>query len=196
MDKQRIGVFSGTFDPVHRGHIESCVVALGTLMLTTVCLFLEKKPRRKTGVADFRDRANMLDLATIDYPSLRIVDLEEDNVTTDNALNYLEKQFPGREYWYIIGSDILEHLPSWPKSDKLLKKFNLCVVLRENNEFDKVTAAVKKLQEKYPDTQFVVLPSVWSPISSSSAKKQLKKGELVTGLDPAVQEYIKRHNIY
>ena len=193
---KRVGIFSGTFDPVHRGHVESCVVALGALTLDTVLILIEKKPRRKTGVAEFLDRANMVELAVSDFPSLRLVDLESDNVTTDKTLKYLEDNFPEGEYWYIVGSDMLEHIQDWPGHNKLLTNMNLCVVLRDNDDLKPVKKHIAKLQDEYPDTHFVILPSVWSPVSSSSVKAGLKNNEIITALDPAVSEYIQRHRLY
>lgn len=192
----RIGVFSGTFDPVHRGHVESCVVALGALSLDNVLILIEKEPRRKTDVADFMDRANMLELATEDYPSLQLVDLETKNVTTKDTLAYLRQRFPDSEYWYIVGSDMLAHIEDWPDADKLFQNMHLCVVLRDNDELKAVKNKIEELEKTHEGTKFTILPSVWSPISSSKVKNSLQKGELVTGVDPAVQEYIKRHQLY
>jgi len=192
----RIGIFSGTFDPVHRGHIEACVVSLGALSLDNVLIFLEKKPKRKNGVADFMDRANMLELATLDFPSLRIVDLGTDNVTTGDVLKYLDNHFPAAEYWYIVGSDMLDHIEDWPESKKLLQRFNICVVLRTNSEQKKAANRIEKLKKDYKDIKFMTLPSVWSPVSSSTIKDELKQGAVMTGLDPAVHEYIRRHQLY
>lgn len=192
---KKIGIFSGTFDPVHRGHIEACVVALGALELDTVLIFIEKKPQRKTDIANFKDRANMLELAAMNYPSLRLVDLEADNITTKSTLQYLSKHFADDNYWYIVGSDMLNHIEEWPDHEKLLKTMSVCVVLRGNDEESEVRERLEKLHKKY-HCRYFVLPSVWSPISSSKIKKFLKDNEIMTGLDPAVYEYIKRHNLY
>jgi len=192
----RIGVFSGTFDPVHRGHIEACVVALGVLSLDNVLIMLEKRPHRKAGVAEFMDRANMLELATMDFPSLRIVDLGTDNVTTSDTIKYLENHFLGAQYWYIVGSDMLKHIEDWPESDKLLDRFSFCVVLRHNDDRKETERQIEKLNKTHKNTKFIILPSVWSPVSSSTIKEGLSKGELMTALDPAVHEYIRRHKLY
>lgn len=193
---KRVGVFSGTFDPVHRGHVESCVVALGILSLDIVLILIEKQPRQKTGVAEFIDRANMVELAVSDFPSLRLVDLDEDNITTKNTLKYLRRNFPGGEYWYIVGSDMLRQIENWPDNDKLFKSMNICVVLRDNAELKAVKKQIAALQKQYPETKFVSLPSVWSPVSSSTVKQSLKRDEVNTGLNPAVHEYIRRHQLY
>lgn len=192
----RVGVFSGTFDPVHRGHIEACIVALGALELDTVLILLEKQPRRKTGVADWSHRANMLELATTKFPSLRAVDIGTDNITAENTIQYLAEQFPAAEYWYIAGSDMLAHIEDWPGSEQLFQAMNICVVLRDNQDLKKTEKHTKQLEEKYPDTKFKILPSVWSPISSSQAKQSLREKQEASGLDPAVQDYIKRHELY
>lgn len=171
-------------------------MALGALNLDNVLIFIEKKPHRKTKIADMHDRANMLELAISDFPSLRLVDIEKDNVTTKDTLQYLEDHFAGDEYWYIVGSDMLEHIEDWPDHSKLFQNMNLCLVLRNNEELKSVKKQIEKLEEKHPDTQFIILPSVWSPISSSTAKEALRNGDLTTAVDPAVQEYIKRHQLY
>lgn len=193
---QKVGIFSGTFDPVHRGHIESCVVAMGALELNTVLILLEKQPRRKQDVADFNDRANMLELATMDFPSLQLVDLETTNITTDDTLRYLHQRFSGGEYWYIVGSDMLKHIKDWAGHEALFANMNLCVVLRDDSELEDTDQQLKRLHKEYPDTVFTILPSVWSPVSSSSVKQSLRNGEVVTGVDPAVQEYIHKHGLY
>lgn len=192
----RIGIFSGTFDPIHRGHVEACIVAFGALELDTVLILIEKQPHRKEAVTPYIDRANMIELATLDYPSLRMVDLETNNITTTDTIAYLEQQYPDGEYWYIVGSDMLEHIIDWDEYDKLLQSMQLCVVLRDNNELQAITEQLSQLTAKFPQLKTKILPSVWSPISSSTVKQALQSGTITTGLDPAVIEYIKRHNLY
>lgn len=194
--KKRIGIFSGTFDPIHRGHVEACVVALGALELDKVLILIEKKPRRKQDVAAFLDRANMIELATLDYPSLQMVDLDRDNITTDETVAYLSSHYPDSEYWYIVGSDMLEHITQWKGHKALIETMGLCVVLRNNNEQASVERQLEALSRTYPRLKAKVLPSVWSLISSSIVKQALRNDEIMTGLDPAVATYIKRHQLY
>lgn len=194
--KKRIGIFSGTFDPVHRGHIEACVVALGVLELDKVLIMIEKQPRHKENVADFMDRANMIELATLDYPSLQMVDLASDNITTDKTLAYLSDRYPGYEYWYIVGSDTVEHISQWEGYETLLESVGLCVVLRQNDEQTLVERQIGALAQAHPRLKTKLLPSVWSPVSSSTVKQALQNAEVITGIDPAVQEYITKHHLY
>ncbi len=196
MFKKKIGIFSGTFDPVHRGHVESCIVALGALDLDSVVIFIEKKPHRKQDVADFYHRANMLKLAVKDYPGIRIADVDSNNITTKYALDYLDSQFSGSEYWYIIGSDTLSHVEGWEDSDLLFNEMNICTVLRNNSEEKNTQKIVNDLKKHHPQTKFVVLPAVWPVVSSSKEKNSLRIGEAPGGLDQSVADYIKQHRLY
>lgn len=196
MSKQKIGVFSGTFDPVHIGHVESCLVAIGALELESVVIFLEKKPHRKENVASFYDRANMLELAIQDYPKMRIVDIGSENITTKNTLEYFDNHFESSEYWYILGSDTLSILEDWDDSDLLFERMNMCVVLRKNSDEKKVTKLIRHLKSKYRGTKFTILPAVWSEVSSSKEKVLLHSGKKPDGLDEKVLDYIKSHKLY
>jgi nicotinate-nucleotide adenylyltransferase len=196
MSKRKIGIFSGTFDPVHRGHIEACIVALGALDLDLVVIFIEKKPHKKQDVADFNHRLNMLKLAVKDYPGIRIADADSNNITTKYALNYLDSQFSGCEYWYIIGSDTLSHVEGWEDSDLLFSTMNICTVLRNNSEEKNTQKIVNYLKKHHPRTKFMVLPAVWSEVSSSKEKNSLRIGKEPEGLDQPVTDYINRHRLY
>jgi nicotinate-nucleotide adenylyltransferase len=196
MFKKKIGIFSGTFDPVHRGHVESCIVALGALDLDLVIIFIEKKPHRKQDVADFYHRANMLKLAVKDYPGIRIANVDSNNITTKYALDYLDSQFSGSEYWYIIGSDTLRHVEGWGDSDILFERMNICIILRNNAEEKNTQKIVNHLKKHHLLTKFMVLPAVWSEVSSSKEKNSLRIGKEPDGLDQSVADYIKQHRLY
>ncbi len=196
MFEKKVGIFSGTFDPVHRGHIEACIVALGALDLDLVVIFIEKKPHKKQDVADFYHRSNMLRLAVKDYTGIRIADADSNNITTKYALNYLDNQFSGSEYWYIIGSDTLRHVESWEDSDLLFRTMNICIVLRNNSDEKNIQRLVNDLKKRHEKTKFRILPAVWSEVSSSSEKDSLRTGKVPEGLYQPVANYIKRNGLY
>lgn len=193
MNKMRLGVFSGTFDPIHFGHVEACRSAMAKCALDKVYLLLERSPHRKQLVAPHQDRLKMMDLATKDSPSITPIDLKTDNITTENTLEYLREQDPMAEYWYIFGSDILEHIESWKGLENLLNNFHLCVALRDNADRQDVKNKLERLTSNY-GARYVVLPTVWSTVSSSVAKNALPHAE--DYLDPLVQEYIIDNNLY
>lgn len=193
MNKNRVGVFSGTFDPVHFGHIEACRSAMTKCDLDKVYILLEKSPHRKQKVAPFEQRLKMMELATKDNPSIIPIDLNSDNITTTNTLDFLKQNKPDSEFWYIFGSDILEHIKSWKDIEKLLNNFHLCVVLRDNSDREVVEQKLVDLTHDY-GARYVVLPTVWSSVSSTIAKNALPRAE--DYLDPLVQKYILKNKIY
>lgn len=192
----RIGIFSGTFDPVHRGHVEAALVSKAALELNSVIMLVEKAPHRKQKVAGFRHRTEMLELATANYPSLMPVDIGHPNITTKSTLVYLGQHFPDAEYWFIIGSDMLRHLNSWPSVDELFKTMHLCVVLRDNSDKQKTIEALRRLKEQFGAVDYKILPAVWSSISSSIVKKNPRKAVDQNVLDPKVLGYIQEHQLY
>lgn len=193
---KRVGVFSGTFDPFHIAHLEACLVALAACQLDTVAIFVEKKPKRKKDITDYKKRLNMIDLATAEFPSLRMLDNEAENVTVKNTLPVLKRQFNKSEFWYILGSDILEHLESWDNLEDLFKNFKLCVILRSNSDRKKIESLLAHLSKKFEHLKYVVLPEVLSPVSSSTIKKEIKETGFSPYLHRDVLGYILKQDIY
>lgn len=193
MNTKRLGVFSGTFDPIHFGHVEACRSAMAKCALDKVYMLLERSPHRKQLVAPHQDRLKMMDLATKDSPSITPIGLKTDNISTQNTLEFLKEKDPESEYWYIFGSDILEYIESWKGLEKLLNNFHLCVVLRDNADRQDVENKLEKLTSNY-GARYVVLPTVWSTVSSSVAKNALPDAE--DYLDPLVQKYVIENNLY
>lgn len=193
---KKIGVISGTFDPFHIAHLELCLVTKAACELDTILLMIEKKPHRKEAVTSYEQRLNMVDLATSGYPSLRMLDVGEDNITVANTLPLLREQFPDGSFHYILGSDLVEHLKDWQDVEGLCKNFKLCVVLRTNEERSEVEKQLRVLKKEYPDLEYTVLPSVWSPVSSSKIREQIRS----TGYSPYVHrevlKYIMSEAIY
>jgi cytidyltransferase-like protein len=93
-----VGIFSGTFDPFHRAHLEACLVAKEACNLNSTVVVLEHKPQRKQKVTAYNHRQQMIDLAIQNYPSIRLQEAPVDNITFDTpvAAN-LTKQFGGAE---------------------------------------------------------------------------------------------------
>jgi nicotinate (nicotinamide) nucleotide adenylyltransferase len=193
---KRIGIFSGTFDPMHIGHLEVCLVSKGALELDNLVVMIEKAPRRKIGVADYKHRKEIVELSLKDFDSINFMESSEDNVMVARTLEGLHKKFPGATYVLIIGSDMLDHLPDWPDFDVWAEKHELAVVLRDNKEKSKVEAALKVLQKTYPKLKTFTLPAVWSPVSSSTVKKELAKTGHSDLVHRLAMEYIAKQKLY
>lgn len=189
---KRIGLFSGTFDPIHVGHVEACLVALGACRLDEVLVMIEKNPHRKHSVTDYKHRKKMTELALANFKNIKQFETPHDNITFDNTLPELADTYNKTDFCLIIGSDMLEHLADWPAANEWLPKLELCVVLRTNQEKTKVTKQLEKLKVK----SYKILPAVLSPVSSSIIKKEIATEGFSDQLHKQVMNYIKQHRLY
>src|SRR5207244_4892394 len=129
------GVFGGTFDPVHVGHLILAEQCREQGRLDMVLFVPAARPPHKEEVAltPFDKRVEMLALAISGQPAFRIEELERDRPGpsfTIETLTELQKQRPGDELCFIIGSDSLNELASWYQPRRILELAELAVVER------------------------------------------------------------------
>src|SRR3989339_776506 len=108
----RLGLFGGSFDPVHCGHMELARAARGECGLDRVFFIPALRPPHKKGRAltDARHRLAMLRLAVRPYPAFSISAFELNRKTTTytyRTLEYFRARYPGAELFFILGSDSL-----------------------------------------------------------------------------------------
>src|SRR5437868_3133041 len=104
----RIGIFPGTFDPVHKGHIAFCLSAAARANLDSVILLPEAEPRRKQPRATFAHRWNMIQEAVADYAQIDARTLPSRQFTVAETLPELRALFPGMQLVLLAGSDVAQ----------------------------------------------------------------------------------------
>lgn len=127
---KRIGIYSGTFDPVHAGHVSFAVQALEAGKLDAVYFLPERRPRDKTGSEHFGHRTAMLVRATRPHRRLHVLELEDVSFSVATTLPRLRKRFPKAQLVLLVGSDVAQYLPTWPNADQLLQQVELLVGVR------------------------------------------------------------------
>ena len=133
---ERIGVFGGTFDPVHVGHLVAAVNARHAARLDRVVLMVANIPWQKAGlrvVAPAEDRFAVVEAAVGDVPGLEAGRLEIDRggeSYTADTLRQLAEERPGAELHLIIGWDVASALPTWERIDEVKTLATLIVVNR------------------------------------------------------------------
>lgn len=193
---KRIGIFSGTFDPVHIGHIEACLVSRAACELDEVLLMIEKTPKRKKDVTGYKHRKAMVELAVKDFTSINLEQTSEENITFEKTGKQLESKHKGATLVMIMGSDMLDHLQDWPGLEDWLANHELCVVLRENKDKAAANKSLDALHTKYANLKASVVPAVWSPVSSASIKQTIKKEGGSEQIHRDVMDYIRSHKLY
>jgi nicotinate-nucleotide adenylyltransferase len=127
---QRIGIYSGTFDPVHDGHVAFARETLRLHKLDKVMFLPERSPRGKVSVTPLGMRAEQIRQAITPYAALGLVVLDQPTFTVADTLPELSQRFPGAQLFILMGSDVARSLPTWPGLAQLLTTTSLIVGLR------------------------------------------------------------------
>jgi len=136
---QRIGIFGGTFDPIHVGHLVTAVNVRHALALDRVLLVVANDPWQKAGqpVTPARDRLAMVEAAVAGVDGIEASDLEivsgGPSYTAD-TLASLHRLHPEAELHVILGTDAAALLPTWERVEEVRASATLVVVLRPGAE--------------------------------------------------------------
>ncbi len=191
---KRIGVLSGTFDPVHKGHIAFALLAIDKADLDMVYFAPEVKPRRKPQVTHFAHRVAMLKLATRPYKQLGVLELPDRYFLARTTLPKLQQKFPGCQIHLLLGSDLFEHMPTWPNVELMISKVGLVVGARGTYEVSEALVKLPSLPTQ--PLEFHVLDSVERQTSSASIRQQLIDGKSTDQIVPSVSKYARDNWLY
>ncbi len=191
---KRIGIYAGTFDPVHAGHISFALQALKEAGLDKIYFLPERRPRHKTGVEHFGHRVAMLKRAAEPHSKLDVLELEDVSFTMERTLPKLQKRFQGSQLVFLFGSDIVSQLPLWPKAQNLLKQSELVVGVRAKHDASTITKQIA--QWPYQPTGLFVFESYAPDVSSHKVREALRRRQLTRGLLTSVARYANRNWLY
>jgi len=183
----RVGIYAGTFDPVHNGHIAFAQEALKT-GLDRVVFLPERMPRSKPSVTDYAHRVAMLQLAVQDHPGLEVAQMSHDQFTVGHTLPELRKQF-GDDLTLLMGSDVAATLVNWQNVETLLEQTALLIALRRDHTQADVALNVKRAGQ---NARFVCIPSPAPHTSSRDIREKTPHNQL----HPTVKNYASQHALY
>lgn len=132
----RIGVFGGTFDPPHVGHLVTAINVAHSLDLDSVLLMVNNVPWQKVGtrpITPALDRLAMVQAAVANVPRLAAGDGEiraGGHSYTADTLGRLSEEYPGAEFYVILGDDAAAGIRSWERADEVIVQARLVVVDR------------------------------------------------------------------
>lgn len=135
----RIGIFGGTFNPIHYGHLRAAEEAREMLSLDNVLFIPSGNPPLKVReLADARHRYKMTRLAVIRNRLFDVLDIEcirKGKSYTVNTLETLLKLYSDSELYFILGIDAFLEMPNWWKPEKLISLVNFMVLSRPGSRF-------------------------------------------------------------
>lgn len=187
----KLGVFIGSFNPVHKGHIKIANHLLKKDYIDKLLIIPTQNYWNKNNLINIQDRINMLKI----FENKKIIINTKDNNIkyTYNLLKKLEKEYQKDELYLIIGADNILRFKEWKNYKKILK-YNLIIVNR--NKIN-INIYLDKLGKK--DKYIIVNDLKNIDISSSLIRKLIKENnleKLQKIIDKKVLGYIKNKNLY
>ncbi|HSX17269.1 MAG TPA: nicotinate-nicotinamide nucleotide adenylyltransferase [Patescibacteria group bacterium] len=141
----RVGIFSGTFDPVHKGHIAFALEAAKVSGLDRVVLLPEQNPRGKHSVSGHASRVALLQQAVAEHPLLDVITVSSPQFTVDDTLPELQQLFNNAELTFLLGSDVARSLGHWHNLPALLQAVSFVVGMRQGDDQAEIEAAMERV---------------------------------------------------
>ncbi|MEE1884544.1 nicotinate (nicotinamide) nucleotide adenylyltransferase [Pedobacter flavus] len=187
-----VGLFFGSFNPIHAGHLMIAQYLSNFTSLTEVWLVVSPQNplKNKKSLANAFDRLEMAKLATEKSEKIKVSDIEfnlpKPSFTVD-TLTYLKEKYPNKEFAVIMGSDNLSSFKKWKNYEVILNNYSIYVYPRpgfEANEF-----------ENHPNIHITATPLM--EISSTFVREAIKKNKSIQYFVPdSVIEFIEAKGLY
>ena len=197
---ETLGVFGGTFDPPHLGHLILAAEALSQLGLTRVLWVLTPQPPHKPEqpIMALEHRLEMLKRAIGNTPGFELSTVEIDRPGPHYSLDtidLLQAKYPTARLTMLIGGDSLRDLPTWNRSKELLWALHAFGVMRRPGDEIDLHSLESQLPGLSAKVRFFDTPQL--EISSSAIRQRIQTGGHFRFYLPAgVYEYIQQKNLY
>lgn len=197
----KIGIFGGTFDPVHLGHVSLAEDACEQAGLKEVIMVPARiQPfKQDKHTASGHDRLRMLALEAEwnDRITVSSYELDNEGVSyTYLTLRAMQERHPDDELYFICGADSLLKIHTWMNADELLTSYSYIIGARPGYKENEVQEQIQRLHEIY-GTNIILINNKQMDISSTEIRDRLAAGQSVSDLiSPKVERYIKEHELY
>lgn len=203
---EKIGIFGGTFNPVHTGHLMIAENAFHEYGLDKIFFIPAHIPPHKRTEEDQAQiladdiRMAMVEEAVKDVPYFIPCDYEIKkqgiSYTSDTLANFAEL-FPDAELFLIMGGDSLMAIETWHCPEKILHDARIIVAARDEDDLQKLCGQAEYLENKYSETRIFMLHVPKMEISSTMIRERVTKGETIRYFVPEnVRDYIKTNKLY
>jgi nicotinate-nucleotide adenylyltransferase len=198
---KNIGLFGGTFDPIHNGHLHIARAFADEIGLDTVVFLPAGDPYHKDpSRASAQDRLIMTELAIADDPRFAASDCDivRDGATyTFDTVQIFRQQFPAAQLWWLMGSDSLMKLHTWKKWQPLVRQTHIAVAMRQGDNLNQTPRELHAwLGEALQNGSVRILNAPLHNTSSTQIRQTLQSGRLSDDLPPQVARYIREHKLY
>lgn len=199
---KRIGLFGGTFDPPHLGHLNIAKAAYEALNLDSFLFVPNHIPAYKLSqhnISSSEDRINMLKLLIKDekWCELSLIEFErEGNTYTSDTLTILTKNNPDSKYYLVIGSDSYKYLGDWHDAATIFRLSEIVILLRDGDTPSSLAEYTQKYINSF-NAKIHIINNDLYPVSSSDIRQSFSLGEVTSPwVNEEIAKYITSHNLY
>ncbi len=192
-------LYGGTFNPIHRGHLDICVRARQAVDARRVLLMPAAQPPHKSAgwLAPDQDRLAMCALAAREYDLIQVDDWEirrGGRSYTVDTLGHLAAVFPEEELWLLIGTDMFLTFTQWHRWEEIGKMASLLVASREEGDRERLLDQQQRLAEQGVRSRLLQNPPM--PMSSTQIREELRRDGTTEKVCPQVLDYIREKELY
>lgn len=198
---KKIGLIGGTFDPVHFGHLLAAERAREEYNLEKVYFIPSANPPHKNyqGMADAKNRFEMVEAAIKDNPYFEISDVEfirtGYSYTIDTVNEFIDIMGQDCKIYFIIGTDNISKILSWKNADQLMKKVEFIAMTRPGKWEQDFIININRLKENGCRINVVEMPLIH--IESTSVRIRINNGQSIRYIVPEeVEKYILENKLY
>ncbi len=197
----KIGVYGGSFNPPHFGHVQAAKAFQAELGLDKLLVIPAAQPPHKTlpaGSPDAAARLEMVRLAMAELPFASVEDLEirrEGASYTVDTLKELRDRYPDDDLYFCMGTDMFQSFDSWYQPKKIVALAKIAMAHREQTDMTQLRELAAGFKKKYGKAP-VILHNPLHPMCSTQIRRLLILGGAEDFLPPAVLQYIRTHGLY
>ncbi|HXT21465.1 MAG TPA: nicotinate (nicotinamide) nucleotide adenylyltransferase [Thermoanaerobaculia bacterium] len=199
----RVGIFGGSFDPIHAGHVAPVRAARAALGLHRVFFLPTAHPPHKMGriFAPPLARYAMVELALLEEEGMfaSTHELGDAPAYTVETLEHFHAELPGVELHLILGSDSLAELPSWRRWRELPRLARLVVLTRPGSEASLRSESLPpELRAAFDDGRIIAVEHPPVAVSATELRAVLARGDEppAGSLHPLVLDYARKYRLY
>lgn len=201
MKNRKIGIFGGSFDPIHNGHLAIAASAYQDFDLDEVWFIPagHSPNKEEDNMTPARQRADMTELAIASTPYFRLSCIEieaKETSYTYLTLEKIKKQNPDDTLYFIMGADSLDYFEKWRYPDRICACAHILVAVRDGFDCTEVTRKIEELTKLF-DAKISLLSVEKMDVSSHEIRADIAKGSKVTDRIPSeVAKYIEEKGLY
>ncbi len=191
---QKIGLFGGTFNPIHKGHLHLAKAFLQALSLDKLIFIPTYMPPHKDAhdLASSVDRYNMCRLAVSDIENAEVSDFEirrETKSYTVHTLQHFKKLYPDAEFFFLMGSDMFITLERWYEAETLFTLATMCAGARNQGEYATLSQYAQRLAHKGVKTKIIDI----EPFEASSTEIRARIHKQGSANHEALPQPVRRY---